>query len=137
MPRRINWLTQHLTEHHPDALKMDLSEGIHVGNYPAWLAYHEHIARPECNMDKSQVVRPTDPDNFQPVYGGPTLLEFLWEEMDRLMEGLMTKTDAEDGGDRFRAEELGFIIAVVQNVYAPSVPAVRAEALRRFKEGAN
>ncbi len=69
------------------------------------------------------------------IYGGPTLLEALWDEMDRLMEGLMTKADAADGGDKFRAEELGFIIAVVTNPYRPDINAIRKEALRRFKEG--
>lgn len=67
-----------------------------------------------------------------PIYGGPTLLEALWGEMDRLMEGLMTKADAEDGGDRFRAAELAWVLAVVTNAYAPSVDAIRAEAVVRW-----
>jgi hypothetical protein len=127
-----NWLANHLFHKHSQTV---LKGGMHPANYSAWLAYHERIARPECKMDKSQITRPSDPDNFRPVYGGPTLLEFLWEEMDRLMEGLMSKTDSEDGGDKFRAEELGFIIAVVTNVYSPDLPGIRKEALRRYREG--
>jgi hypothetical protein len=72
--------------------------------------------------------------SLQPIYGGPTLLEALWSEMDRLMEGLMTGTDAEDEGDKYRAQELAWVIAIVTNAYAPSVDLVRAEAMRRWNQ---
>jgi len=77
---------------------------------------------------KSILYRPA----LAPIYGGPTLLEALWSEMDRLMEGLMTQTDAEDGGDRYRAAELAWVLAIVTNAYAPSVDAIRAEAVARW-----
>lgn len=67
-----------------------------------------------------------------PTYGGPTLLEALWNEMDRLMEALMTGTDAEDGGDKHRAQELAWVIAIVTNPYDPSVDRIRAEAMDRW-----
>lgn len=70
--------------------------------------------------------------DLRPIYGGPTLLEALWSEMDRLMEGLMTGADAEDGGDRYRAQELAWVLAIVTNPYAPSVDAIRAEAVERW-----
>lgn len=70
--------------------------------------------------------------SLQPIYGGPTLLEALWAEMDRLMAGLMTGTDAEDEGDKYRAQELAWVIAIVNNAYNPSIDAVRAEAIRRW-----
>lgn len=70
--------------------------------------------------------------SLAPIYGGPTLLEALWAEMDRIMEGLMTKADAEDGGDRFRAAELAWVLAIVTNAYDPSVDRIRAEAMRRW-----
>lgn len=63
---------------------------------------------------------------------GKSILETLWEEMDRLMEGLMTKQDAEDGGDKFRAEELAYCIAVFQNPYAPSVDEIRKQCMERW-----
>lgn len=69
---------------------------------------------------------------LQPIYGGPTLLEALWAEMDRLMEGLMTGTDAEDEGDKYRAQELAWVLAVVSNAYNPSVDRIRAEAMARW-----
>jgi hypothetical protein len=72
--------------------------------------------------------------SLQPIYGGPTLLEALWAEMDRIMAGLMTGEDAEDGGDKYRAQELAWVLAVVTNAYNPSIDAVRAEALRRWNK---
>lgn len=93
--------------------------------------------------------------SLQPIYGGPTLLEALWAEMDRLMAGLMTGQDAEDicgrdscdsydaktghcshsdSGDKYRAQELAWVLAVVTNAYNPSIDAIRAEAVRRWNE---
>jgi hypothetical protein len=46
----------------------------------------------------------------------------------------MTGADAEDGGDRYRAQELAWVLAIVTNAYAPSVDAIRAEAVRRWNE---
>lgn len=69
---------------------------------------------------------------LQPIYGGPTLTEALWSEMDRLMEGLMTGASAEDGGDKYRAAELAWVLAITSNPYAPSVDEIRAEAVRRW-----
>jgi hypothetical protein len=69
-----------------------------------------------------------------PTYGGSTLLEALWVEMDRLMEALMTDADAEDGGDKYRAQELAWVLAVVSNPYDPSVDRVRAEAMDRWNQ---
>lgn len=74
--------------------------------------------------------------DLRPIYGGPTLLEALWNEMDRLMEALMTGSAAEDGGDKFRAQELAWVLAVVTNPYAPSVDSIRAEAMQRWNEPA-
>lgn len=97
--------------------------------------------------------------SLQPIYGGPTLLEALWAEMDAIMARLMTGETTDDSckikgyhgvpapyddfqapcehwdnGDRYRAEELAWVIAIVTNAYNPSIDAVRAEALRRWKE---
>lgn len=64
---------------------------------------------------------------------GKSLIETLWDEMDRLMEGLMTDKDAEDGGDKYRAEQLCWVIAYFQNPYAPSMDAVREQAMERWE----
>lgn len=68
--------------------------------------------------------------SLQPIYGGPTLLEALWSEMDSIMERLMTGQDAE--GDKFKAQELAWVLAIVTNAYAPSMDNIRAEAVRRW-----
>jgi len=97
--------------------------------------------------------------SLAPIYGGPTLLEALWNEMDRLMEALMTGETADDScrqkgyhgvpapyddfqapcehwenGDRYRAEQLAWVIAIVSNPYDPSVDRVRAEAMDRWNK---
>lgn len=90
--------------------------------------------------------------DLRPIYGGPTLTEALWAEMDRLMEGLMTDTTADDpcgkkgcwaddptdpcphpdNGDKYRAQELAWVLAITSNPYAPSVDEIRAEAVTRW-----
>lgn len=96
--------------------------------------------------------------SLAPIYGGPTLLEALWNEMDRLMEALMTGEEADDScrkrgcfpigpdaegepetecghpdnGNRYRAEELAWVLAIVSNAYDPSVDRIREEALSRW-----
>lgn len=71
-------------------------------------------------------------DLIPPIYGGPTLLEALWAQMDVLMERLMTKQDVE--GDKYRAEQLGWVLAIVTNGYRPSMDNIRKEALARWKD---
>lgn len=90
------------------------------------------------------------------VYGGPTLLEALWAEMDTLMERLMTGQESDedfcgrkgslcagnpdghdpcehpDNGDKYRAQELAWVLSIVSAPYNPSVDAIRAEAMRRW-----
>lgn len=70
--------------------------------------------------------------SLRPIYGGGTLIENLWAEMDVIMERLMTGQQAEDGGDRFRAEELAWVLAIVTNAYDPSVDRIRAETMERW-----
>jgi hypothetical protein len=82
------------------------------------------------SVHTTQLHRP----DLRPIYGGETLIEALWSEMDRLMEGLMTESDAEDGGDRYRAAELAWVLAIVTNPYNPSVDAIRAETVKRWEE---
>ena len=78
--------------------------------------------------NKTVLYRPS----LAPIYGGPTLLEALWDEMDALMERLMTDQVSEDGGDKFRAQELAWVLAIVTNAYDPSVDRIRAEAMDRW-----
>jgi hypothetical protein len=71
--------------------------------------------------------------SLRPVYGGPTLIENLWAEMDAIMERLMTGQQAEDGGDRFRAEELAWVLAIVTNAYDPDINRIRRETMARWE----
>jgi hypothetical protein len=87
--------------------------------------------------------------SLAPIYGGPTLLEALWNEMDAIMERLMTGQASEDvcglvhtygadpcehlvNGDKFRAQELAWVLAIVSNAYDPNVDRIRAEAVARW-----
>lgn len=97
--------------------------------------------------------------SLRAVYGGPTLIEALWNEMDDIMERLMTGQEQEDvcgrkdcpthvsewidgpedetckhidNGDRYRAQELAWVLAIVTNAYDPSVDRIRAEAMERW-----
>lgn len=70
--------------------------------------------------------------SLRAIYGGPTLIEALWNEMDDIMERLMTGTESEDGGDKYRAQELAWVLAIVTNAYDPSVDRIRAEAMERW-----
>jgi hypothetical protein len=70
--------------------------------------------------------------SLRAVYGGPTLIEALWNEMDAIMERLMTGQANEDGGDKYRAEELAWVLAIVTNAYDPSVDRIRAETMARW-----
>lgn len=71
--------------------------------------------------------------SLRAVYGGPTLIQALWNEMDAIMERLMTKQESEDGGDKFRAAELAWVLAIVTNAYDPSVDRIRAETMARWQ----
>jgi hypothetical protein len=115
--------------------------------------------RGEYSWGVEAVKVPLRRPSLAPIYGGPTLTEALWHEMDRLMEALMTGQTADDkckikgyhgvpapyddhqadcehwdNGDRYRAEELAWVIAVVTNPYDPSVDRVRVEAMRRWNQ---
>lgn len=112
-------------------VNIDLHKGLILGAYLSEDAAEKHFPTQEyggVETWEAKLHRPT----LAPIYGGETLLEALWGEMDRLMEGLMTQTDAEDGGDKFRAQATAWVIAISTNPYAPSVDVVRAEAMRRW-----
>jgi hypothetical protein len=124
----LTWAERNETIH---VIKQDLKTLGAVTSEDAvvpFVAKHGSLTKP-FNSETMTLHRPS----LAPIYGGPTLLEALWNEMDRLMEGLMTQADAEDGGDRYRAQELAWVIAIVTNAYNPSIDAVRAEAMRRWE----
>jgi hypothetical protein len=82
--------------------------------------------RDEMEIHEITLHRPS----LAPIYGGPTLLEALWSRMDDHMEALMT--GAADDDTPAAARELAWVIAIVTNAYAPSIPWVKEEAMRRW-----
>lgn len=102
-----------------------------MSDKPAHEFYRSEISRGhEVHSPEPATLHRPD---LRPIYGGPTLLEALWDEMDRLMEGLMTQTDAEDGGDKYRAQQLAWVLAIVTDPYAPSVDKIRKETMERWE----
>lgn len=83
-------------------------------------------------------------------HAGRSLLEILWEELDAIMERLMTEgqphTPVEDefyqqdldawrewGEERGKAQGVAYAIAVITNPYEVSVQAIKREAARRWE----
>lgn len=64
---------------------------------------------------------------------GKSILELLWDELDSIMERLMTRTGADDLRDPGRAEGIAYAIAVMQNPYRVSVDNVRDQAMARWE----
>lgn len=110
--------------------------GTSGGKLPIEGFSSEEAAMDRYRNQKSQVHTPEavtlHRPSLAPVYGGPTLLEALWAEMDVIMERLMTGAVSEDGLDVGRAQELAWVLAIVTNAYSPSVDRIRAEAMDRW-----
>lgn len=69
-----------------------------------------------------------------PVEAGRSIGEKLWEELDRIVERLMSGEEADDGRDPGRAEGVAFCIAVL--THSPgeaNIERVRAEAMERWE----
>lgn len=64
---------------------------------------------------------------------GLSIIHQLWSELDRLMAALKEGTDADDGGDRFRAQGLAFALAVFINPASPDVQEIRRTAVERWE----
>lgn len=64
---------------------------------------------------------------------GPSLREIAWQELDDIMDRLMT-TPAEDGRDPGRAEATAYLLAHMESPYKPDIQEIRAEAMRRWNE---
>lgn len=82
----------------------------------------------------SDLLRAAAVDAGGSACGGKTILELLWDELDSIMERLMTGTEADDERDPGRAEGVAYAIAVMQNPYLPSIDAVREKAMERWEE---
>jgi hypothetical protein len=149
---------------------------FHDKQEPVWVVYQGELRGGIVGVGVSELATPDLPGiekdlpfhsvrttlyrpSLAPIYGGPTLLEALWNEMDRLMESLMTgieneedvcgRTDCDgdgapysgedenscghpDRGDKYRAQELAWVLAIVENAYEPDVNRIRAKAMDRW-----
>lgn len=65
---------------------------------------------------------------------GKSILETLWEELDTIVDRILSGTPAKDGRDPGRAEGVAYCIAVFQNPYMPNLESVREEATERWYE---
>lgn len=80
----------------------------------------------------SDVLRAAAVDAGGSACGGQTLQEVIWEEMDAIMERLMTGQAAEH--DVGLAQGVAYCLAVMQNPYLPNVDSVREQAMSRWEK---
>lgn len=126
-------LIQHLEDHHPDALLFEFRPEPHRAGLPRRLHNRTMLETYHAILHKNNEMDHVHRERAD-VPAGKSILEMLWEEMDSLMERLMTGAEAEDGGDKFRAQGLAYAIAVMTNPYAPSVDSIREEAMERWDD---
>lgn len=66
---------------------------------------------------------------------GRSIVEMMEDELDSIVERLMTPgAAAEDGRDPGRAEGVAFCIAIIRQPYNPDIEAVRNDAMLRWEE---
>jgi hypothetical protein len=75
----------------------------------------------------------------RPSCGGKSILDLIWEALDRVYADLVTEEVARDvmgpTGSALRGQALGLAtaIAIIVNPYSPNIDAVRAEAKARWE----
>jgi hypothetical protein len=69
---------------------------------------------------------------LHPHYGR-SIIECIWEELDIVMDRLMSGEPEPDGRDPGRAEGLAMALALFTNTYAPDLDAVRERAVERWE----
>lgn len=80
----------------------------------------------------------TDPTKFsgQPLANaGRSIIEMLWEEMDRVYGRLMAGEGARAKGDKGYARGLAYGLALMTNPYKVDVEAIRDAAHERWEAG--
>jgi len=96
------------------------------------------------------------PKVLKTLTAGRSLLEILWEELDSIIDQLMSEDEPDKpkedlpsiaigvlcegykmwGELRGQAQGVAYAIAVITDPYSPNVPAVREQAMQRWEEGA-
>lgn len=62
------------------------------------------------------------------------LLDKYWEELDLIIERIITKTEYSDGMDKGRAEIACLFIAMLLRPHAPDIKYVRDLAVKRYRD---
>lgn len=83
------------------------------------------------NLDPPATVRVMEV--APPQFAGASILETYWQELDSILERLLSGNPAEDGKDSGRAEAMVYAIAVATNPYKVDVNAIRKEARARYR----
>lgn len=95
----------------------------------ARVVHPDDLTRAVNRVVKVNGLRPLRPASQ--ACSGKSILELLWEELDRIVERIMA--DAGDEDDKGRALGTAYSIAVIQNPYRPNIEAVRREAMERWE----
>lgn len=75
------------------------------------------------------------PERHPASCAGKSIVEMLWEELDAIVDRIMSDAAAEDGRDPGRAEGVAYAIAVINNPYGPNLDLVRGQAMERWEAG--
>jgi len=110
-------------------------EGIHlvVASSPQRSTESPALA-PQNAQHAADCLRAAIANTQDKACGGKSIKEILEEELDTVVERIMTGQDAEDGRDPGRAEGVAYALAVFQNPYRPNIESVREEAMDRWYE---
>lgn len=65
---------------------------------------------------------------------GRSITQMMEDELDSIVDRLMTGQQAEDGRDPGRAEGVALCIAIIKNPYRPNLDAMRNEAMVRYED---
>lgn len=87
---------------------------------------HNHKAEAEAEVKEAKGKRRK--------HAGRSILELFWEQLDMIVERMMSEAEAADGLDAGRAQGITVCIAIILNPYEPNMPAVKEEAMRRWEE---
>lgn len=89
---------------------------------------------PQQAIFASDCLRAASANAGSSACAGKSILEMLWEELDAIVDRIMTEQDSEDGRDPGRAEGVAYCIAVFTNPYLPNLDAIREQAMDRWYE---
>ena len=66
---------------------------------------------------------------------GKSLLQLMWEELDTVIDRLMSGDGAaEDGKDPGRAEGIAICLSILSQPYYPTIDSIREEAMARYEQ---